>query len=114
MDGDGLDDYLYINDQGAVVYWKNLGTGSAIGAPTWGLPHLVADGVGVAAQDVQFADTNGDSLLDYVVVGRVTGITRSWHNLGFRDDMSIRWNTLLNFADGVGSRGSAIRVTEAS
>lgn len=114
MDGDGLDDYLYVNDQGAVVYWKNLGTGSATGAPSWGLPHLVADGVGVAAQDVQFADTNGDGLLDYVVVGRVTGMTRSWHNLGFRDDMSIRWNTPLSFADGVGSRGSAIRVTEAS
>ncbi|CAM1501517.1 Fc.00g035010.m01.CDS01 [Cosmosporella sp. VM-42] len=112
LDGDGLADYLYVNDQGAVVYWKNLGTASATSTPTWGIPHLVADGVGVLAQDVQFADTNGDGLLDYVVVGRISGMTRSWHNLGFRDDMSIRWNTPLSFADGVGSRGSAIRITE--
>ena len=118
MDGDGLDDYLYVSDQGAVVYWRNNGTASATGAPSWGLPHLVADGVGVLAQDVHFADTNGDRLLDYVVVGRVTGITRTWHNLGFQTaadkSVSIRWNTPLSFADRTGSAGFAIKITEAS
>ncbi|KAF2787072.1 carbohydrate esterase family 3 protein [Melanomma pulvis-pyrius CBS 109.77] len=97
LDGDGFDDYLYVNDQGATVMWRHLGTNP----PTWGYPYLVADGVGVLAQDVQFADTNGDGRLDYVVVGRVTGSARSWHNLGFRDDRSIRWNTPLSFADGM-------------
>lgn len=112
MDGDGLDDYLYVNDQGAVVMWRNKGTDP----PTWDSPSLVADGVGVAAQDVQFADTNGDGKLDYVVVGRVTGLSRSWHNLGFRQDgsRSIMWDTPRDFADGVGSRGSAVRVVEVS
>ncbi|TGJ87370.1 hypothetical protein E0Z10_g1365 [Xylaria hypoxylon] len=107
LDGDGFDDYLYVNDQGAVVMWKNLGTNPI----SWGLPHLVADGVGVLARQVQFADTDGDGLLDYVVVGSVTGRSRSWHNLGFRDDGSIRWNTPLSFADGTGP-GFAIRITE--
>lgn len=110
LDGDGLDDYLYVSDTGSVVMWRHLGTNP----PSWGIPYLVADGVDVLAQDVQFADTNGDGRLDYVVVGRTTGRTRSWHHLGFRDDGSIRWNTPLSFADGVGSVGSAIRVTEAS
>ncbi|KAI0451451.1 SGNH hydrolase-type esterase domain-containing protein [Xylaria acuta] len=64
LDGDGFDDYLYVNDQGAVVMWKNLGTDPI----SWGLPHLVADGVGVLARQVQFADTNGDGLLDYNVM----------------------------------------------
>ncbi|KAH7161860.1 hypothetical protein EDB81DRAFT_683957 [Dactylonectria macrodidyma] len=108
LDGDGLDDFLYVNDQGAVVYWKNLGTDEI----SWGPATLVADGVGVLAQDVQFADTNGDGLLDYLVVGRVTGMTRSWHNLGFRSDGSIRWNTPLSFADGTGSAGFAVRIAE--
>ncbi|KAI1361353.1 hypothetical protein F5Y08DRAFT_314931 [Xylaria arbuscula] len=107
LDGDGFDDYLYVNDQGAVVMWKNLGTNPI----SWGLPHLVADGVGVLARQVQFADTDGDGRLDYVVVGSVTGKTRSWHNLGFRDDGSIRWNTPLSFADGTGP-GFAIKITE--
>lgn len=96
MNGDGLDDYLYVNDQGAVVMWRNLNTIPI----SWGLPHLVADGVGVLARLVQFADTNGDGLLDYNVVGSVTGKTQSWHHLGFRSDGSIRWNTPLDFADG--------------
>ncbi|GAW16078.1 hypothetical protein ANO14919_055010 [Xylariales sp. No.14919] len=108
LDGDGFDDYLYVNDQGAVVMWKNLGTNPI----SWGLPHLVADGVGVLARQVQFADTDGDGLLDYVVVGSVTGAARSWHNLGFRDDGSIRWNTPLSFADGVGVPGRSIKITE--
>ncbi|KAH7244874.1 hypothetical protein B0J15DRAFT_500889 [Fusarium solani] len=109
LDGDGLDDYLYISDTGAVIMWRHLGTNP----PSWGIPHLVADGpVGVSAQNVQFADTNGDGKLDYVVVGTTTGMTRTWHHLGFRDDGSIRWNTPLSFADGVGSIGSAIRITE--
>ncbi|KAJ8111527.1 hypothetical protein ONZ43_g5602 [Nemania bipapillata] len=107
LDGDGFDDYLYVNDQGAVVMWKNLGTNPI----SWGLPHLVADGVGVLARQVQFADTDGDGLLDYNVVGSVTGMTRSWHNLGFRDDGSIRWNTPLIFADGTGP-GFTIRLRE--
>ncbi|CAM1503527.1 Fc.00g011180.m01.CDS01 [Cosmosporella sp. VM-42] len=116
LDGDGLDDYVYIGDQGAVVYWKNVGTASATTKPSWGLPHLVADGPGVLAQEVQFADTNGDKLLDYVVVSRITGKTRTWHNLGFHknsdDSLAIRWNTPLSFAERTGSAGFAIKISE--
>ena len=110
MDGDGFDDYLYVNDQGAVVYFKNRGTNPI----SWGLPHLVADGVGVLARQVQFADTDGDGLLDYVVVGSVIGGARSWHNFGFQKDGSIRWNTPLSFADGVGVPGRSVKITDVS
>ncbi|KAH8164209.1 hypothetical protein CIB48_g4019 [Xylaria polymorpha] len=108
LNGDGFDDYLYVNDQGAVVMWQNRGTNPI----SWGIPYLVADGVGVLARQVQFADTNGDGRLDYVVVGSVTGAARSWHHLGFREDHSIRWNTPLSFADGVGVPGRSIKITE--
>ncbi|KAL3454210.1 hypothetical protein BJX65DRAFT_301996 [Aspergillus insuetus] len=97
LDGDGLDDYVYVNDQGATVMWRFRG----LEAPFYEPATLVADGVGVLAQQVQFADTNGDGLLDYVVVGSTTGSARTWHHLGFRDDGSIRWNTPLSFADGM-------------
>lgn len=83
-------------------------------APFYEPAKLVADGVGVLAQQVQFADTNGDGLLVYVVVGSTTGSARSWHHLGFQDDGSIRWNTPLSFADGVDTPGRTIRITEAS
>lgn len=115
LDGDGLDDYLYVNEEGITIYWKNLGTGSATGTPTWGPAQKVAHPkIAVLPQDVQFADTNGDSHNDYLVVGRVTGRTNSWHWLGWEKDDSIRWNTPLPFADGVGSVGSAIKIVEAS
>jgi hypothetical protein len=77
------------------------------------LPHSVADGVGVLARKVQFADADGDNLLDYNVVGSVTGMTRTWHNLGF-DNGIIRWNTPLSFADGVGTPGFTVRIAQAS
>ncbi|KAL4867215.1 hypothetical protein BDV12DRAFT_198425 [Aspergillus spectabilis] len=108
LDGDGLEDYLYVNERGAVMMWQHLGTNP----PTWGLPRLVADGVDIAPEYIQFADTNGDGRLDYVVIGRTTGSARSWHHLGFREDGSIRWNTPLSFADGVGTPGRTIRITE--
>jgi hypothetical protein len=47
-----------------------------------------------------------------VVLGSTTGRARSWHHLGFREDGSIRWNTPLDFADGVGAPGRSIRITE--
>ena len=109
LDGDGLDDYLYVNDEGAVLMWKNLNTIPI----TWSLPHLVADGPGVLARQVQFADVDGDGLLDYNVVGSVTGITRTWHNQGFKDG-TIGWNTPISFADGVGNPGFTVRIAQVS
>jgi len=110
LDGDGLDDYIYINEKGATVWWKHLGTDP----PSWGLPHLVANPrEPVSPRDIQFADTNGDGRLDFNVIGRVTGKTRTWHHLGFQDDMSIRWNTPLPFADR-SAPGFTVRLAEAS
>jgi hypothetical protein len=40
LTGDGLDDYLYINTNGAVPMWKNKGTIP----PFWGSAQLIAAG----------------------------------------------------------------------
>ncbi len=78
-------------------------------------PVLVADGPeGVSGVEVQFADTTGDRLLDYVVVDRVNGLTRVWHNLGVREDGSIRWNTPINFAQRTESVGFSIKIVDVS
>ncbi|VUC38120.1 unnamed protein product, partial [Clonostachys rosea] len=109
LNGDGYDDFLYVNERGAVAFWPNLKENPI----AWGEARIVADGVDVAPQDIRFADTNGDGKLDYVTVGRTSGRARTWHNLGFRDDGSIRWNTPLDFAAGPGPVGRSIQITEA-
>ncbi|KAL3458856.1 hypothetical protein BJX64DRAFT_291763 [Aspergillus heterothallicus] len=115
LDGDKLDDYLYITPTGGVIMWRNTGQDS----PRWHSPVLVADGVGVTPDHVHFADTNGDGLLDYVVVGSTTGKATTYHNLGIRGEEStdgtpgsIRWDTPRSFADGTGYPGRTIRLAE--
>lgn len=106
LDGDGLDDYLYVHEQGYVVMWKNLNTNPV----SWSLPHLVASPKEhVLSPVVHFADTNGDGAVDYVVIGQETGSARVWWNLGPRDDESINWREPVPFADGTGP-GAAIRL----
>ncbi|VUC27345.1 unnamed protein product [Clonostachys rosea] len=105
---DGLDDYIYVNEQGAVVMWPNLGKTPI----AWGSARKVADGVGALPRDIHFADTNGDGKLDYVVVDRVSGAARTWLHGGFRSDNSIAWNSPISFADGPGSVGPSVEITE--
>jgi hypothetical protein len=87
--------------------WENQGTNPI----SWGKPIQVAGGVGVLARDVQFAATNDDGKLYYVVVNRINGSVWSWHNLGVQSDGSIHWGTPVSFADGTGSSGFAIKVS---
>ena len=113
LTGDGLADYLYINTNGAVIMWKNMG----IDPPgTWGPPQLVADGprTGVWWTEIQFADTDNDGKVDYIAVDRITGRTQVWRNLGFKDDGSIKWDAQFDFATGPDSQpaGCNIRIAE--
>lgn len=112
LNGDGYDDYVYVQEGGATAWWENRKTDPI----SWGPVTLVADGPGVPAKTVQFGDTDGDGKLDYVVVGSTAGRTRTWINKGFKTDGSgaINWAEPISFADGVGSQGSAIRIVEVS
>ncbi|KAL5341746.1 hypothetical protein BJX70DRAFT_395479 [Aspergillus crustosus] len=102
MTGDGKVDYLLVDKKGKVTLWENQGTGGKY-QPGEGVILCDRKSASTPPQLVHFADTNGDKKLDYVVVGSSTstGRARSWHNLGFRQDGSIRWNTPLSFADGM-------------
>ncbi|KAL4967872.1 uncharacterized protein BDV14DRAFT_197515 [Aspergillus stella-maris] len=105
LDNDGLDDYIYVDDQGATIWWRFNGANED---PILAAPIKVADGVGVRANQVWFADTDGDMLLDYVVIDSITGAATTYRNLGFRGENatdgatgSIRWGKPRSFADGV-------------
>lgn len=92
--------------------WKHLGTNP----PTWGLPHLVADGpsVGVWWTEIQFADVNDDGAADYIHVDRFTGRSEVWWNEGVQSDGSIQWSLPMSFAAGVGSTGYSVRIADVS
>ncbi|KAL4797550.1 hypothetical protein BDV19DRAFT_387353 [Aspergillus venezuelensis] len=125
LDNDGLDDYIYVDNQGATVWWRFRGANED---PILAAPVKVADGVGVRANQVQFADTDGDALLDYVVIDSITGAATTYHNLGFRGENatdgapgSIQWDKPRSFADGVAGDepaekvpGRSVRLAEAS
>jgi len=115
MDGDGLADYLYVNTNGAVLMWKNLG----IAPPgTWGAPQLIAAGPksGVWWTEIRFADVDADGMLDYLAVDRITGRTDVWLNQGFAGDGSIQWAPQFEFATGPDSQpaGYNIRMADVS
>lgn len=111
LDGDGYDDYLYVNHDGAVIMWRNLQTVPL----TWGSARLVAKApAGVNGAQVQFADTNGDGRVDYVVVDGTNGDTRTWLNQRFRDDGSISWASPTTFAGRKASPSNTVKVADVS
>ncbi|MEV5897338.1 FG-GAP-like repeat-containing protein [Nonomuraea fuscirosea] len=74
IDGDGADDYLLVSPQGQVRAWINN-----LPSPTWTEWGVVAPGVGASRDEVRFADIDGDSRDDYLVVSD-TGRGRAWFN----------------------------------
>ncbi|CAH0045932.1 unnamed protein product [Clonostachys solani] len=106
LDGDGLDDYVYVGEQGATVVWKNMGTVPI----TWGAPRKVADGPGVLPQEVHFADVTGDGKLDYVSVHRITGHTRAWLHRGWEAGGDL-WQGPVVLANGI-QPGHAVKIAE--
>jgi len=114
LNGDGLDDFLYINTNGAVLMWKNKGTIP----PSWGPAQLIAAGPqeGVWGTEIQFGDTDGDGKMDYAHVNRFTGAAQVWKNLGFREDGSINWAPPTPWAESIGDgvAGYSIRVVDVS
>jgi lysophospholipase L1-like esterase len=72
IDGDGRDDYLWVDDDGSVVHYLNTGTGEV---PVWVPQGKIASGIGKDGAGVRFADMDGDGKDDYLWVsedGKVT------------------------------------------
>lgn len=73
LDGDGLDNYVYVSDSGTTLWWRNRGTDPI----SWDSYRRVAGSPGITAVDVQFADVDGDGMLDYMITSQLTSVTRA-------------------------------------
>ncbi|MFJ2413712.1 GDSL-type esterase/lipase family protein [Streptomyces brevispora] len=76
INGDGLADYLVVDDNGATRAWLNNGAGK------WSDQGIIAGGSAAWTDNqVRFADVGGDARADYLVV-EPNGATRAYINQG--------------------------------
>ncbi|WP_395575114.1 FG-GAP-like repeat-containing protein [Streptomyces sp. BK79] len=101
INGDGRDDYLVLDEEGAVRAWLNNG-GDSDGTAGWIERGQIASGVGANPAEVQFADVNGDGRDDYLVVTD-GGAVRAWLNNGGDSGDTPGWIERGQIASGVGS-----------
>ncbi|NAS26971.1 lipolytic protein G-D-S-L family [Herbidospora sp. NEAU-GS84] len=106
VDGDNRDDYLVVDDQGRVRFWRNIGTGDGV---SWSSQGEIASGVGAAGSTVTFADVDGDRRDDYLVVGDY-GQLRAWINN--RGGSGPAWLAAGEIAAGVGAVRSRVGLAE--
>ena len=70
IDGDGRDDYLHVDSNGAVTMYWNTGRapdeGANAGQVQWVGLGVIATGVGARGDQVHFADLDGDGRADYI------------------------------------------------
>ncbi|WP_344745927.1 VCBS repeat-containing protein [Streptosporangium vulgare] len=101
IDGDNRDDYLVVDGEGRVRFWRNIGTGDSV---AWNSQGEIASGVGATGPTVTFADVNGDRRDDYLVLGDF-GQIRAWTNN--RGGSGSAWLAAGEIASGVGvTRGN--------
>jgi hypothetical protein len=111
MDGDGKDDYVWLDANGAASLWLNGGMGND-GNWIWTPKGKVATGVGAVREDIRLADIDGDGKADYLWVNETTGATTMWRNGGVGSDGNWIWTPQGEIATGVGTVGSVVRFAD--
>jgi hypothetical protein len=105
LDGDGLDDYIWVDDKsGAATLYLNGGYSN--GKINWQPKGQVASGIGDGA-GVRFADITGDGRADYIWISKKGDIT-AWINNGPGSNGGWNWAPLGSVTNGLdkGSRNS--------
>ncbi|WP_061298145.1 FG-GAP-like repeat-containing protein [Herbidospora cretacea] len=97
VNGDGRDDYVVLDADGVAKGWLNTRSPSGMG---WSYAGVVASGVGATRDQVRFADLDGDSRDDYLVV-QPQGQVRAWLNTF--GESGAGWLNQGQIADGVGA-----------
>lgn len=88
LNGDGEAEYLWVDSQGAVTAFLNLGgsnTGPQAAIISWLLQGVAASGVGAKCGQVHFTDLNGDGRAKNIWV-HPNGSVEAWLNLGSPDN----------------------------
>ncbi|KAL2212798.1 hypothetical protein CC79DRAFT_1267941 [Sarocladium strictum] len=108
IDGDGVsrDDYIYLNDKGGMIVYRNIWSQTNTGAKYEHLEAAEAEGITQSPDEIQLIDINGDGKADYVWTRKFDGRTRVWFN---NYPNSPRWREDGEIAGGVGTAGSNIR-----
>ncbi|KAF2872785.1 hypothetical protein BDV95DRAFT_398340 [Massariosphaeria phaeospora] len=109
LDGDGLADYLVVDENsGAVVFWRNGGRQND-GSWSWTNMGQVATGVG-DGPGVRFADINGDGKADYLWVAK-DGSVKAYLNGGSGSNGWV-WESRGVIAKGVGAPRQDIKFAD--
>ncbi|KAJ7804831.1 hypothetical protein B0H14DRAFT_2383470 [Mycena olivaceomarginata] len=121
LNGDGRAEYLWLDENGAMTAYLNLGspTGGLAAANVDWLPQgVVATGPanGATRDNVILADVNGDGRADYLTVTHTGGVVELWINGGGPDDgpnaAKVVWFPQGVIATGVGSSGVGVQFAD--
>ncbi|RDL35318.1 SGNH hydrolase [Venustampulla echinocandica] len=118
LNGDGRSEYLYVDNEGGVTAFLNLGApnqGADAAKISWLPQGEIAAGVGATRASVQFADINGDGRADYLWV-HDDGSVDCWLNLGGPDNgpnaAKVSWLPQGKIASGIGKDGAGVRFAD--
>ncbi len=78
--GDGRDDYLWLQDSGAVRLWQNGGSAGNPGERVWIEQGQITTGDGTPGYKILFADLNGDGRVEYLEVNPDTSAVTAYQN----------------------------------
>ncbi|KAL8689165.1 MAG: hypothetical protein Q9218_005102 [Villophora microphyllina] len=119
IDGDGVDDYVFIDQAGILKVYLNGGPRTD-GSNGWVWNPALKDGiinggVGATRDQVHLADINGDGRADYLIVDQTSGAVTAYLNGGRNPDPNLGWVWLpVNgpIASGIGRDGKGIRFAD--
>ncbi|WP_113699333.1 trypsin-like serine protease [Nonomuraea lactucae] len=120
INGDGRDDYLIVDEKGAVhAYWNNGGDrpdGNGGTLPGWVDGGRIAKGTDPTDdEEIRFADINGDGKDDYLKVNIVTGAVHAWFSAGGDRGNTSGWIDAGRVArGGVGGSGPDLRFADVN
>ncbi|MFF3504952.1 FG-GAP-like repeat-containing protein [Streptomyces sp. NPDC003247] len=110
LDGDLLDDYLVVHDDGSIDAWINDDV-FVNGHSAWTGLGLIAGGVGYPGSKVRLADLDGDKDADYLIV-HSDGSTEAWLNASVPEDLRKGWTSIGKIATGTGTGGDAVQFAD--
>jgi hypothetical protein len=119
LNGDGRAEYSYVNTDGSVEAYLNLGSadqGANAGRVSWTPQGTIASGVGAGRESVIFADVNGDERADYVTISRKDGSVKLWVNRGGPNNRvntaKVVWYPHGTIETGVGTSGTGAQMAD--
>ncbi|KAL8989587.1 MAG: hypothetical protein Q9169_008329 [Polycauliona sp. 2 TL-2023] len=116
--GDGVDDYLHIDEAGILTAYVNGGPrGGGNDGWIWypqGEKGLINTGIGAKREQIRLADIDGDGKADYLAVDMKTGAVTAYLNGGKNPDANKGWVWPPQgvIATGIGRDGQGVQFAD--